>query len=111
MKARFRVGDKVWVRDVGCTLYHRMRGFRIRGPVVIQEVHSHPGRHPFYPGGEGYSFNYSGVGSEADNEAQDDLWWDCYPGSRVWATREEASAARVSEAWVRQAISDGRLPQ
>ena len=37
---------------------------------------------PFYPNGEGYAL---------DGE----LWWDCYPGCRVFATRQEAIDARL----------------
>lgn len=79
---RFRPGDRVWVRDKG----HGNGGFKIE-QATVREVHSHPGREPFYPHGEGYAL---------DGE----LWWDCYPGCRVWATRKEALAARVTEDWV-----------
>jgi hypothetical protein len=48
----------------------------------VLERHEHAGRHPWYPNGEGY-----------DLEGQ--LWWTCYPGCRVFATREEALAGRL----------------
>jgi hypothetical protein len=48
------------------------------------ERHLHTDRHPAYPNGEGYAL---------DGE----LWWDCYPGCRVFKTREEAIKARLSE--------------
>jgi len=78
---RFRAGDAVFVRDRG----HGRNGggFRIVEAKVI-EPHYHPDRHPSYPDGEGY---------ELDGE----LWWSCYPGSRVFKTRAEAVAARLSE--------------
>jgi hypothetical protein len=101
-KARFKVGDTVFVRDKaapkGGTHYRedgsyidQRGGYRIV-KAVVQDVHFHPGREPFYPHGEGYSFNGCGAS----------LWWDCYPGCRVWATREEAIAARMTEEWVMQ---------
>lgn len=74
---RFRKGQIVWVRDRGAH-----GGFRIERAKVC-ERHLHLDRHPFYPNGEGYSL---------DGE----LWWDCYPGCRVFATREEAIAARMT---------------
>jgi hypothetical protein len=78
---RFKIGDTVWVKDRG----HGPSG---RGCAIvkatIREQHSHPGRHPFYPNGEGYALNGN-------------LWWDCYPGCRVAATRKEAIAIRLSE--------------
>jgi hypothetical protein len=73
---RFRKGQLVWVRD------RRARGFAVV-PAKVRECHLHPDRHPFYPNGEGYSL---------DGE----LWWDCYPGCRVFATRQEADAARMT---------------
>lgn len=74
---RFNVGDTVWVRD-----RRRVRGgFRLV-EAKVRERHYHPSRHPFYPNGEGYSL-------------EGELWWDCYPGCRVFATREEASKARL----------------
>lgn len=76
---RFNVGDKVWVRDRGRG--RRGGGYKIE-PAVVREQHYHPGRHPFYPHGEGYSLDGQ-------------LWWDCYPGCRVFATRAEALAARL----------------
>jgi hypothetical protein len=76
---RFKVGQKVWVRD----RREARGGFRLV-PATVREQHYHPDRHPAYPNGEGYSL---------DGE----LWWDCYPGCRVFATREEAAKARLSE--------------
>ncbi len=73
---RFNVGDSVWVRDRGAR-----GGFRIV-PAVVREQHNHPGRHPAYPNGEGYALDGQ-------------LWWDCYPGCRVFATKGEAIAARI----------------
>lgn len=84
-KFRFKVGDKVWVRDHvhPSKLSSNMGGFSIV-PAVVLEQHSHYDRHPSYPNGEGY---------ELDGE----LWWSCYPGCRVFATREEAIAARMGK--------------
>ena len=76
---RFKRGENVWVRDRG----NGRGGYRIV-PAKIRERHLHPDRHPFYPSGEGYAL---------DGE----LWWDCYPGCRVFKTREEAIKARMSE--------------
>jgi len=80
---RFNIGDKVWVRDRG----HGRNGggYRIVEARVL-EAHYHPDRHPFYPNGEGYSLD-------------GDLWWDCYPGCRIFATREEAVKARIPRSW------------
>ena len=72
---RFGVGDKVWVRD------RRVRGYAIV-EATVREQHYHPDRHPFYPDGEGYALDGQ-------------LWWDCYPGCRVFATRTEATQARL----------------
>lgn len=74
---RFAVGDKVWVRDLG----RNGRGYKI-AEATVREQHHHPDRHPSYPNGEGYAL---------DGE----LWWDCYPGCRVFATKTEAKAARI----------------
>ena len=78
---RFSVGQKVWVRD----LSHgkRPNGFCIV-EATVRAQHTHPGRHPWYPNGEGYSLD-------------GDLWWDCYPGCRVFATRDEAKNARMGK--------------
>jgi len=72
---RFSVGDMVWVRD------RRARGYAIV-EATVREQHLHLDRQPGYPGGEGYAL---------DGE----LWWDCYPGCRVFASREQAIAARL----------------
>jgi quercetin dioxygenase-like cupin family protein len=84
---RFRVGEKVWVRDhvhpKKKGLSASMGGFTIV-QARVRERHHHPDRHPFYPNGEGYAL---------DGE----LWWDCYPGCRVFATKEEAIKARMGE--------------
>lgn len=74
---RFKVGQVVWVRD----LASHGRGYKIEF-ATVREQHYHPDRHPGYPHGEGYAL---------DGE----LWWDCYPGCRVFGTREEATKARV----------------
>ena len=50
--------------------------------ATVRECNYHPDRHPSYPNGEGYSLDGN-------------LWWDCYPGCRVFKTREEALAARM----------------
>lgn len=76
---RFSVGQKVWVRDLG----PHGHGYRIE-EATVREQHVHPERHPWYPNGEGYSLNGN-------------LWWDCYPGCRVFATREEAKNARMGK--------------
>ncbi|MDE2106843.1 MAG: hypothetical protein KGL39_57035 [Patescibacteria group bacterium] len=76
---RFSRGQYVWVRDRRIA----RGGFRIVR-ARVNERHYHPGRHPGYPNGEGYSL-------------AGELYWDCYPGSRVFATREEAIAARIGE--------------
>lgn len=82
---RFHVGDKVWVRDRAHGKPGNLNG---RGgytivEATVRELHYHLGRHPFYPNGEGYALD-------------GDLWWDCYPGCRVAATRKEATAIRLS---------------
>ncbi len=74
---RFKRGQYVWVRDRSTF----RGGYRIV-QAKVRERHLHPDRHPFYPNGEGYAL---------DGE----LWWDCYPGCRVFATREEAVTARM----------------
>lgn len=76
---RFEVGQTVWVRDRG----HGPNGsgYKIE-QAVVREQHEHAGRHPWYPNGEGYSL-------------EGNLWWDCYPGCRVFGTRKEALAARL----------------
>lgn len=73
---RFQVGQTVWVRD-----YRYPRGCKIV-EAKVEDQHYHPGRHPWYPNGEGYDLD-------------GDLWWTCYPGCRVFGTREEAAAARL----------------
>src|ERR1019366_3116347 len=75
---RFRRGQYVWVRD-RC----HSKGLSGRGGYTIVQARV-PDRHPFYPNGEGYAL---------DGE----LWWDCYPGCRVFATRAEALAARMGK--------------
>ena len=77
---RFDVGDIVWVRDRGRG--KNGGGFKIE-MAIVREQHYHPDRHPFYPNGEGYDLDGN-------------LWWSCYPGCRVFATREEAVAARMT---------------
>ena len=77
---RFDSGDKVWVRDHP----HKSRGGYTIVEATVREQHYHPDRHPFYPNGEGYAL---------DGE----LWWDCYPGCRVFATRQEAIDARLGQ--------------
>ena len=76
---RFKRGENVWVRDKGTG----HGGYRIV-PAKVRERHYHPGRHPAYLNGEGYAL---------DGE----LWWDCYPGCRVFKTREEAIKARLEQ--------------
>lgn len=76
---RFKAGDTVFVRDLNTS----GRGYRIVS-ATVRAQHYHPDRHPGYPNGEGYTL---------DGE----LWWDCYPGCRVFATRAEALAARIAE--------------
>ena len=73
---RFKVGDKVWVRD-----RREYGGYRIE-EATVRECHYHPDRHPRYLFGEGYALDGN-------------LWWNCYPGCRVFATREEAVKARM----------------
>lgn len=75
---RFKRGQYVWVRDRGTN-----GGFRIV-EARVRERHLHLDRHPFYPNGEGYALD-------------GDLWWDCYPGCRVFATRTQAVRARLGE--------------
>lgn len=77
---RFKRGQKVWVRDHP----HKSSGGFTIVEARVRERHFHPGRHPAYPNGEGYAL---------DGE----LWWDCYPGCRVFATRATAIAARMSK--------------
>ena len=74
---RFKVGQTVWVRDRRSV----PGGFRLV-EAKVRKQHNHPDRHPYYPNGEGYSLD-------------GDLWWDCYPGCRVFATREEARTTRL----------------
>lgn len=81
---RFNVGDKVWVRDPAHHKGHRGRGGYTIVEATVREQHHHPDRHPFYPDGEGYALDSH-------------LWWDCYPGCRVFATKQEATAARLSK--------------
>ena len=75
---RFSVGQKVWVRD----LSHgkRPNGFCIVEATVHEQHTLIPADIREYPNGEGYSLD-------------GDLWWDCYPGCRVFATRDEAKNA------------------
>lgn len=73
---RFRVGQTVWVRD-----YRYPRGCKVV-EAKVRELHEHHGRHPWYPNGEGYAL---------DGE----LWWDCYPGCRVFGAHGEAIAGRL----------------
>lgn len=82
MKAQFRfnVGDKVWVRD-RC---HNGGGGYTLVEAAVREQHNHPDRHPGYPNGEGYAL---------DGE----LWWDCYPGCRVFPTRDQAIAGAIGK--------------
>lgn len=65
-----------------------MRDARSHGYAIVEatvvDLHYHPGRHPWYPDGEGYDLD-------------GDLWWTCYPGCRVFATRAEAIAARMKK--------------
>lgn len=68
---RFKRGQNVWVKDL-----HKVT------PAKVRERHYHPDRHPFYPNGEGYTLDGQ-------------LWWDCYPGCRVFHTKEEAKKARL----------------
>ena len=77
MEFRFQAGDDVWVRDRG------NKGGYCIVQAKVREQHHHPGRHPGYPNGEGYALD-------------GDLWWDCYPGCRVFGTRQQATAARIS---------------
>jgi hypothetical protein len=79
---RFKVGDQVWVRDAS---HGKNTGGYTIVRATVREVHYHPDRHPAYPHGEGYALD-------------GDLWWDCYPGCRVFATRAEATAARMRKA-------------
>jgi hypothetical protein len=76
---RFRRGQYVWVRDRS-----RGRGGYSITRARVRERHLHLDRQPFYPRGEGYALD-------------GDLWWDCYPGCRVFATRAEALAARMTK--------------
>jgi hypothetical protein len=76
---RFKRGDYVWVRDVSKSGH----GYKIE-QARVRERHYHPDRNPFYPNGEGYSL---------DGE----LWWGCYPGCRVFKTREEDLSARMGD--------------
>lgn len=87
---RFSVGQTVWVRDKG----HGSNGsgYKIE-QAVVREQHIHPGRQPWYPNGEGYSLDGN-------------LWWDCYPGCRVFATRNEAVNARMTKSvWEFEAVA------
>lgn len=81
---RFKVGDTVFVRDKS----RSQHGYRIV-EAAVREVHHHEGRHPGYPYGEGYALDGQ-------------LWWDCYPGCRVFATRGAALRARLSKPGVPQ---------
>lgn len=76
---RFTVGQKVWVRDRRAA----RGGFRIVEATVVGH-HYHPGRHPWYPNGEGY-------------DLKGNLYWTCYPGLRVFATRAKAVAGRLPQ--------------
>ena len=81
---RFRRGQYVWVRDKAHGRNSRGRGGYSIVRARVRERHLHPDRHPFYPHGEGYA---------PDGK----LWWDCYPGCRVFATHAEAVAARMGK--------------
>lgn len=81
---RFQRGQYVWVRDPAHSSNHRGRGGYRIVRARVRERHYHPDRHPFYPNGEGYALDGS-------------LWWDCYPGCRVFATYAEALAARMGK--------------
>ncbi len=75
---RFQAGESVWVRDRG------KRGGYCITQAIVREQHYHPDRDPFYPEGEGYALN-------------GELWWDCYPGCRVFTSREAALKARMGK--------------
>jgi len=81
---RFKRGQYVWVRDAGHYKNHRGSGGFTIVQARVRERHYHPDRQPFYPNGEGYTLDGY-------------LHWDCYPGCRVFATREEAIAARMGK--------------
>jgi hypothetical protein len=74
---RFAVGQTVWVRDRTAG-----RGYKIT-QATVRTRHYYPCGHPFCPKGEGYALD-------------GDLWLDCYPVCRVFATREGALSARLS---------------
>lgn len=80
---RFRRGQYVWVRDRGHRSLRTSGGYTIVR-ARVRERHLHEDRHPFYPNGEGYALDGN-------------LWWDCYPGCRVFATRAEAVAAKMTK--------------
>ena len=79
---RFKRGQYVWVRDVAHHKNYRGKGGFTIVQARVRERHYHPERHPFYLNGEGYTLDGY-------------LHWDCYPGCRVFATREEAVSARM----------------
>ncbi len=79
VESKFATPMMILVRDRG----RGRGGYKIEEATVL-ELHYHPGRHPWYPNGEGY-------------DLEGNLWWTCYPGCRVFATRAEAIAARLSE--------------
>jgi len=81
---RFRRGQYVWVRDAAHGKNNCGRGGYCLVQARVRERHFHPDRHPFYFNGEGYALDGQ-------------LWWDCYPGCRVFATRAEALAARMGK--------------
>ena len=80
---RFKRGQYVWVRDRAHTSLSGRGGYTIV-QARVRERHFHPDRHPFYLNGEGYALDGN-------------LWWDCYPGCRVFATRAEALVARMGK--------------